>query len=230
MDFSNIYDSVQAKVFNIAIVENNNPISFGSSFLIGDGTQMLTCSHCIQKTSNQSLCLKDGNKMIYDAITVAEDNTEHDFAILKLSHSLGQGLILEDSRTAKIGSEVFTIGFPYAYPATKSFTAGYVSALFKNSIRINSSVNNGNSGGPLFNSNGHVIGIVNAKMGCLSEKLKNFKNSKSNVAIKIGGFDTIEVFKQLISETEHNINLGIGYAISTEHLKALNSSISKLII
>ncbi len=41
MDFSNIYDSVQEKVFNIAIFENNNPISFGSSFLIGDGTQML---------------------------------------------------------------------------------------------------------------------------------------------------------------------------------------------
>lgn len=230
MDFSNIYTSVQEKVFNLAIIENNSVVRCGSSFLIGDGTIMLTCSHCIQKTSTQTICLISGNKIICDSISVTDDDPKNDFAVLKLPYTLGQGLTLENSKNTKIGNEVFTIGFPYDYPATKSFIAGYVSALFKNSIRINSSINNGNSGGPLFNINGNVIGIVNAKMGSLSNYLKNVKEMESNYVIKIGGLDAVSTIKELLSEMERNLNLGIGYAISTEYLKTSNSFVANHIV
>lgn len=72
----------------------------------------------------------------------------------------------------------------------------------------------------MFNSEGELVGVINAKHGSLSNFLKQVQNSNSGgVMMSIGGIDPVQTLKQLIKEMQNNLNLGIGYAIPINELK-----------
>lgn len=231
MDYSEVYEKVASQVKQIVILNQSNQIlSSGTAFVVGDGTQLLTCSHCIQVGSGQRLVLLEYDKIIDIPLDVIVDDQQNDFALLKTTENLGKGLNVIDSKDIKVGNEIFTIGFPYQLITKRTLTAGYVASLYDNSIRINNSVNNGNSGGPLFDKEGNVIGIVNAKMGSLSKFLQKVSQKSTNgVFVNFGGIDPIGTMKQMIVEMQQNLNLGIGYAISTNFIKNKNTEIAKII-
>ena len=64
--------------------------------------------------------------------------------------------------------------------------------------------------------------MVNAKHGSLSTFLKQVKNAQPGASMSIGGIDPIRVIQQLISEMQKNLNLGIGYAIPTDHIGSIS--------
>ena len=90
-------------------------------------------------------------------------------------------------------------------------------------------MNNGNSGGPLFNRNGEVIGIVNAKLGSLSRFLDNIEKAKPQAFMQIGGIDPVQTIQQMLREMKQNLNLGIGYAIPSDTISQLSPLIKSLI-
>lgn len=97
-------------------------------------------------------------------------------------------------------------------------TVGNIAAFENNLIKINTSVNNGNSGGPLLNLNGEIVGVVNAKLGRLSDYLQSIEQQRPQACIQIAGVDPMQVIQQMIREMQQNLNLGIGYAIPTSRI------------
>jgi S1-C subfamily serine protease len=108
------------------------------------------------------------NQKRYKATVLATDKA-HDLALLQISNAPDlQPAVLADSRNLMVGQRVYAIGNPFGFQGT--MTRGIISALrsvqlpsgvkIDNAIQTDASVNPGNSGGPLLNSHGEVIGIT----------------------------------------------------------------------
>lgn len=217
MDFSNQFDKIKDAVVNILVlndIKEKKIISSGTGVIIGDGTRVITCSHCV--IPNLLNVVKFSGQNNSQLCKVTFNDPVKDIAILEVGESLGTGVNIRDSSTLKIGQEAFVVGFPSnidKITALSANIAGFEPMNGFELIRIDSSVNHGNSGGPLFNANGELIGIVNAKHGALSNFLKEVENAKPGAIVSIGGIDPVKTIQILIKEMQRNLNLGIGYAI-----------------
>ena len=141
----------------------------GSGFIIREDGYILTNYHVIEDSSSITVTTFD-NKT-YDAEIVGYD-TSNDIAVLKIDAKGLQPVKMGSSDSLRVGDTVITIGNPLG-ELTFSLTQGVVSALNREVtfssgttmalIQTDAAINSGNSGGPLFNMNGEVVGITNAK-------------------------------------------------------------------
>lgn len=146
--------------------------SLGSGFLISADGYVVTNNHVIQPEGNAQLqevtvTTPDGTE--YRAEVVGTD-PDSDLAVLKISSSKTFPFVkFGDSRQARVGDWVIAIGNPFGLSGT--VTAGIVSAVYQTTgaggaydryLQTDTSINRGNSGGPLFDMRGNVIGINNA--------------------------------------------------------------------
>lgn len=132
----------------------------GSGFAIQEN-RVITNAHVVENAENVVVNLYDGS-----AITgkVLAADHEKDLAVISVEQTLVPLKLNPDS--LKVGQEVFAIGAPKDMPY--SMTKGIVSALDRplgqnTYIQIDASVNSGNSGGPLVDENGEVIGVITMK-------------------------------------------------------------------
>lgn len=141
----------------------------GSGFVISADGYILTNYHVIDGASTIKVTFYDGSE--YDAVLVGGEET-NDVAVLKIAASGLTPVIIGNSDDLRVGQTVTAIGNPLG-ELTFSQTAGIVSALNRtvtmsdgtrmNMVQTDCTINSGNSGGPLFNSYGEVIGITSAK-------------------------------------------------------------------
>ena len=161
--------SVTTNVFGYTV---KNAVS-GSGFVISSNAEcsyILTNYHVINDVSDITVFFADGTS--YDATLVGGEQ-ENDIAVLRVEQGNLQTVTLGDSDALNVGEEVYAIGNPLG-ELTFTFTGGYVSAKDRsvtmsdgtvmNMLQTDTAINNGNSGGPLFNEYGQVIGIVSAKL------------------------------------------------------------------
>jgi len=136
--------------------------SLGSGFVISQDGYIATNNHVVQNASDIQVTFIDGLKL--EAELIAFDS-ETDLALLKVE-TIEELPFLEfgDSDSAKVGSWVMAIGNPHGLGG--SVTAGIVSARgrmlggrYDDFIQTDAAINRGNSGGPLFNLDGEVIGV-----------------------------------------------------------------------
>jgi serine protease Do len=142
--------------------------SLGSGFLISADGQIMTAAHVVQVADQLSVRFVTGD--VVTARVVASDPSS-DVALIKVE-SVPAGVTpvtLGNSDATKIGDEVFVIGAPFGIAHT--LTVGYVSGrrtpdkLFGGFEKVellqtDAAINEGNSGGPMFNRRGEAIGIV----------------------------------------------------------------------
>ena len=142
----------------------------GSGFVItGDG-YILTNYHVIEDADSIQVSFIDGSS--YDAELVGGEE-ENDIAVLKIDASGLKPVIIGDSDNVQVGEQVVAIGNPLG-ELTYSMTSGIISAKDRsitmengevmNMIQTDTAINSGNSGGPLFDMYGQVIGITSAKL------------------------------------------------------------------
>src|ERR1700732_5190274 len=141
-----------------------------SGFLIDTDGHILTNNHVIQGAQTIEVILGDASH--HKAKLIGAD-TRNDIALIQIDakgHSLAT-LTLGDSRNLLVGQRVLAIGNPFGFQST--LTTGVVSSLGRTvqtsestfideAIQTDASINRGNSGGPLLNSHGEVIGINSA--------------------------------------------------------------------
>ena len=144
-------------------------ISGGSGVVISDDGLALTNSHVIHGASGIEAELSDGRSVIVDLI--GEDPAT-DLAVLKLPISQGfQPATLGDSNSLRVGDFVLAVGSPFGL--ARSVTMGIVSALgrslatqggrlIEGVVQTDAPLNPGNSGGPLLDGDGNVVGINTA--------------------------------------------------------------------
>ncbi len=131
--------------------------SLGSGFFIGDG-KIVTNYHVIEGANK--IVVKTYNNKQIEVKTIIGYNKAIDLAILKVDSDI-EGLTLSQEQTA-VGEEVYALGSPLGL--TQTMSSGMVSSANRtfdevDYIQITASISPGNSGGPLINSYGEVIGI-----------------------------------------------------------------------
>ena len=149
----------------------------GSGFVISSNdiaSYILTNYHVIDGVTDITVFFADGKS--YDATLVGGEE-ENDIAVLKIDQCNLRPVVLGDSDAINVGEDVYAIGNPLG-ELTFTFTGGYVSAKDRsvtmsdgtvmNMIQTDTAINSGNSGGPLFDKYGQVVGIVSAKLSSSS--------------------------------------------------------------
>lgn len=229
MDYSKIYKVVSESVVNVVQLDSDNNFhSTASGVIIDDGSKVLTCFHCVEGDFKNGILSDKSNKLVQIGEIVFK-NEKRDIAIIDFGQPIGTPATIKSSSTLEIGNEIFTIGFPYSLNSEKTLTTGNVAAFEEGLIKIDTSVNNGNSGGALFNDNGEVVGIVNAKLGTLSDFLKSVEQAKPQASIAIDGMNPISIIQQMLREMKRNLNLGIGYAVPTDLIANISPLIKSII-
>ena len=136
--------------------------AYGSAFFISKDGYLLTNRHVIDDASRITITLNDRREL--DATLVGSDERT-DIALLKVNGASFPELKIGDSNQLKVGEPVLAIGSPFGFDYSAS--AGIVSAKSRNMsgetsvpfIQTDAALNPGNSGGPLFNQRGEVVGV-----------------------------------------------------------------------
>ncbi len=149
--------------------EPTSAAAAGSGFFITSDGYILTNYHVVSDASNINVTCYDGTEYTAKYVGGDEDN---DIAVLKIDATGITPVVIGSSDVLLVGEGVAAIGNPLG-ELTFTLTAGIVSALNRsittsdgtifNMIQTDCAVNRGNSGGPLFNTYGEVVGIVSAK-------------------------------------------------------------------
>jgi serine protease Do len=146
----------------------------GTGFIVTQDGYILTNYHVISKAYGEGLgatvVMHDGSSYEASIVGVEESN---DIAVLKIDATNLSAVNIGDSNDISVGDMVYTVGNPLG-ELDFSMSVGYVSALDRSvktdeeadaidMFQIDAAVNSGNSGGPVYNSRGEVIGVVTAK-------------------------------------------------------------------
>lgn len=149
-----------------ASVPNNLPpaveSSFGTAFFVSHDGYMLTNYHVVEGADKITVTLNDRREL--DAMLIGSDERT-DMAVLKVVGERFPALPIGDSDKLKVGEPVLAIGSPFGFDYSAS--SGIVSAKSRNFsrdtvvpfIQTDVALNPGNSGGPLFNKHGQVVGV-----------------------------------------------------------------------
>jgi S1-C subfamily serine protease len=187
---SAIFDNVSNSTVQIVSItpplfspnpQAQNTTEVGAGFIYDDVGHIVTANHVLAGANNVSVVFKDGDR--YDANVVGRDAFT-DMAVLELVDNNGTAapsnirssdpVTLGNSSSLKIGERVVTIGYPFA--SKIAMTAGIVGQTdyllyfpflgysVPNTIETDVAVNPGNSGGPLINMNGEVVGMIYGRL------------------------------------------------------------------
>jgi len=174
-----VYEAVKFSIVVIE-VEGKDGDGLGTGVIINDQGDILTSNHVIEDASKISVRFADGSQ---SEAFILLATPEQDIAMLRAFNppSLIIPAILGSSRSTRVGDDVFVIGHPFGL--TGSLSAGVISGFdrsFRPSdsdvtleglIQFDAATNPGNSGGPLLDRNGRVIGIVTGIIGPRDESL-----------------------------------------------------------
>lgn len=160
-DFSGIIDLVVPSVVTI-----RTDVSQGTGFLIKSDGYVVTNAHVIEGATVAGIYTFDGEQ---HQVSLVGYNTSMDIALLKISGTY-ESLSLEESNDVNVGEKVIAIGNPLGLQF--SVSEGIISAVHREGpngldayIQTDAALNPGNSGGPLIDKEGKVVGINNFKIG-----------------------------------------------------------------
>lgn len=184
-----IYQKVNPSVAFV-LVQTSRGYASGTGFFIDNNGTLVTNYHVIEGWKNAKIQLAD--KMQADVVSVAHSDSDIDIAILTTNATNTTPVDIGNSDNVQIGETVYAIGYPEAFAlgiSSSTFTSGMVSMnrTIGGNTYIQSTVDitHGNSGGPLINTAGEVIGITSAGI--------NYENiDYMNLSIPINNVETVK--------------------------------------
>ncbi len=168
----------------------------GSGMIISADGYVLTNAHVVKGFTNVQISLSD--ESIVNGIVVGRDE-DIDVALVKINRTQLKPAILGDSDRIEQGDEVFTLGFPFGIKGDVSFKEGTISRRLEKYLETSAEIHPGNSGGPLVNRNGQVVGINTAMFG------KSISGVSLGETIKLA--IPINIAKSLIEELKAGRNI-----------------------
>jgi len=200
------------------------PVS-GSGFIISEDGFILTNYHVIELAHSSDIpinvILNDGTYYVAEVVGFEASN---DVAVIKVDASGLSPVLIGNSDDLRVGQTVYAIGNPFG-DLVYTMTDGIVSALDRvvsvegksiNTFQFSAAVNQGNSGGPIFNAHGEAIGIVTAKV---------VRGNVEGIGFAIPINDAVDIAVELI---EHGYLSGrpligvVGQTVSPAHAAYLD--------
>ena len=209
LSLQDIYDKAIPSV--VSITTEGQSASSGTGVVITASGYLITNAHVVDGARQITVLLSDERK--FSAKLVGSDAVS-DLAVL---HIEADGLIpaeFGDSAVLRVGDSVVAIGDPLGIELRGTMTNGIVSAINRNVvtggrtltlIQTNAALNSGNSGGPLINCYGQVIGINTLKMGVYTSQ-----SGTEGLGFAIPSTTVKEIADQLISQGYVSGRPGIG--------------------
>ena len=171
--------------------KSSGAIATGTGFLFGSQDYIVTNYHVVKGTSEVTVKFTNGESI--NATVVGRD-IQNDVAVLKLTKSpsfQSRAMKFGDSSMVRMGDEVFTIGYPSIniMGLKPKYTKGVISAVtgikdnptvFQTTVPIQP----GNSGGPLFNDKGEVVGLTTSSLSLLAIESMGAVPQNVNYAVK----------------------------------------------
>jgi S1-C subfamily serine protease len=175
-----VYQIIQPSLILIQVDEADGGKGLGSGVIVDNAGDILTSLHVVDGASKIMVTFADGTE---SEAAIASKQPENDIAMLqaKTLPELFVPATLGNPRTLQVGDEAYVVGNPFGLYS--SMSSGVVSGFdrtfqpetskvqLKGLIQIDAAVNPGNSGGPLLNRYGHVVGIVT---GLVNPTKENF--------------------------------------------------------
>lgn len=240
---SDIDNHIETTVDSIFNAPSTNKISLGSGFIISEDGYIITNHHVIDKAQSISVTLFDNSS--YEAKVIGSDS-KTDTALIKIDVPKKlKAVTFGDSDKIRIGDWILAIGNPFGLGG--SVTAGIVSAKsrdiesgpYDSFIQTDASINQGSSGGPMFNMDGEVIGINTAifstnggSMGvgfAVPVNLVDFviKQLKANGEVKRGwiGIKMQPYSADIAQSLGESLNQGVIVSSVSENSSAINAGI-----
>ncbi len=164
-----IYEKVSPSVVGVSSTLSSGSAT-GTGIILTEDGYILTCAHVVEDAT--SIAIVDADMNQYEATLIGEDS-QSDIAVLKIDAEGLTAVELGTSGNLKVGEVAIVIGNPLGYDLYGSMSVGIVSGLNRTLningtemtlIQTDASVNSGNSGGPMVNAYGQVIGIISAKV------------------------------------------------------------------
>ena len=179
---ADIYDRACNQVVSVAVETvsydlfgNQTPsVVSGSGFVIAEDGYILTNYHVVEKAVKNSLNVTVGT---YDGDVcvgrIVGSDEDQDLAVIKIDKDGFTPVLFGNSDDMKVGDSIYAVGNPYGI-LEFTMTMGHISALDRqiateetekslNMFQIDAAVYSGNSGGPIYDSRGRVVGVVTAK-------------------------------------------------------------------
>jgi len=208
------------------VVVVRSPGGTGSGFIVNNRGYLITNFHVIKKQKHISVTrfIKTGpelKRIIYNDVRIVALDSFHDLAVLQIEGNddeIFPEINLSPDDEPVFGEKVFVIGNPLGLERTVTEgVLSHVGRLFGGNLylQIDASVNPGNSGGPLFNGKGQVIGVVN--MGIASMQGLNFAIPIRHVKFLL---DNVASY----AYDQSNSESGFIYLSAPENLKKIKSN------
>ena len=161
-DFSSVIESAIESVVTV-----RTDISQASGFVIANNGYVVTNAHVLEGARAAGVITYDGK---LHSVSLIGTNSDMDIVLLKIADTSYKPLTLASSSSVQVGEKVIAIGNPLGLQF--SVSEGIVSAMHREGenglnayIQTDAALNPGNSGGPLIDINGQVVGINNYKLG-----------------------------------------------------------------
>ena len=192
----------------------------GSGFIVGNGEYVITNNHVIEKATR--VAVRNGIGKVSNA-RVLKTSEKYDLAILQLETPYPSEYSIKstDFEIPKFGDDVISIGYPgigmtYDKP---TITQGIISKVFNDDVGVfmtTAAINSGNSGGPIFNLKGNLVGVTFAKLAKVkyliaegdiptdmgyaikSNLIKNVFEYKQNPEIKTASYNKVEIYERML--------------------------------
>lgn len=160
---------IEALGLKVRLMDPNKPIEAaqGTGFVVGAAGWVVTCAHVLGDEKEATVTI-DGRRFLAD---VKKADAKADLALLKLREPLPSGTPILSFRTARdaaMGEDVFTIGYPLSRILGNNarMSKGLLSSTTgmrddDKQLQVSAEIQPGNSGGPLLDRDGQVIGVVN---------------------------------------------------------------------
>ncbi len=171
----------------------------GSGFVYDTKGHLITNAHVVEGADSVKVLFADGSTY---AATIVGTDAASDVAVIRIADTAAQlhPLALADSSTVRVGDEVVAVGAPFGLANT--LTTGVVSALnreitspdntpIEGAIQTDAAINHGNSGGPLFDARGNVIGV--------NSQIESDSGGNDGVGFAVPANTVASVASQLIS-------------------------------
>ena len=157
-------------VITSAMAEAANT-STGSGVVIGTQGEILTNSHVVENCENINVQFSSGGS---EPATLVARDQRNDVAVIRVKTSFGSIATFRDSAPIRPGDTVVALGYPLSglLSSNANLSVGNVSALAglgddSRYLQVSAPVQPGNSGGPLLDASGHLVGVVTAKLNAV---------------------------------------------------------------